>query len=417
MKKKRREISVRNEPYIYKIEVREDSRWVRKCFRVQKKVRTMVGTRKTVSETFPNLAEARKYRDQIKTLTLEEVTRLNRPAKKPKFQEVFRRFIDHKSLEAGLQPSTIQKYQQTGRHLAFFNAIDFENIDSQVVDAWANFLRDPEYRKLQKGPRINYRHEYDLFRGVISYFIEFENEEYTSPLRKRHYKRLCSRPKNSKKEVRFLSVDQQEELICNLEVFKEGTREETLALMMQVQLETGMRIGEVAALQPRQINFRKKEIRIEQHLQWDRSKWGKITLAKGTKSGATRVVYISRACERALRKACPHEFKSSKVFAFEEEWMSYRKIQYFYRKQLEKVGSLSLGSHTLRHTFAVNFLRKTKDIHALQRLLGHADLEATQIYAKYTDESTRRAFEIFDGNVIQADFGIPGSQSGSHAGL
>ena len=60
----------------------------------------------------------------------------------------------------------------------------------------------------------------------------------------------------------------------------------------------------------------------------------------------------------------------------------------------------------------MNFLRKTKDIHALQRLLGHADLEATQIYAKYTDESTRRAFEIFDGNVIQADFGIPGSQSG-----
>ena len=37
--------------------------------------------------------------------------------------------------------------------------------------------------------------------------------------------------------------------------------------------------------------------------------------------------------------------------------------------------------HSLRHTFAVEFYQKTKDIVVLQRLLGHSDIKATMIYS------------------------------------
>lgn len=42
--------------------------------------------------------------------------------------------------------------------------------------------------------------------------------------------------------------------------------------------------------------------------------------------------------------------------------------------------------HSLRHTFAVNFLKNSGDIRTLQMILGHSDLATTQIYLDYTDE-------------------------------
>jgi integrase len=78
-------------------------------------------------------------------------------------------------------------------------------------------------------------------------------------------------------------------------------------------------------------------------------------------------------------------------------WISYREIQVFYDRAFEKADLIHRGSHTLRHTFAVQFLEQTKDIYALQRILGHASLEETQTYAKYTNESVKRAFLLFRG--------------------
>ena len=43
-----------------------------------------------------------------------------------------------------------------------------------------------------------------------------------------------------------------------------------------------------------------------------------------------------------------------------------------------------LSPHTWRHTFAKNFLLNGGNVFALQRLLGHEDIETTKIYIDYT---------------------------------
>ena len=411
MKKNRRETSVPGEPYVYNIEMHNGKRWVFKSYRVQRKFRTASGRRKTFSKTFTRLESALSFRDSLDQTTELNLAEKGFLAQSCDFKSVFERFLKHKRFEAGLQPTSIQKYEQTGQHLEFFNRFDFANIDSAIVDAWINCLRSEEYMKLQSKTRESYKQEYDLLRTVINYYIEFENEDFRSPILKRHKKRLCMRPRNAKRDIKFLDFDQQQSLALLLAEDITDQKKVTLAKLMRIQLETGMRIGEVAALQGDQLNFRKEEIYVDRHLQWDRTKGGQIRLAKGTKGGATRIIYMTSECKRILESI--RDFAKCPLFSDNGGWYSYRKIQYYYRRKLSAAGSSSYGTHSLRHTFAVNFLRKTKDIHALQKLLGHTDLETTQVYAKYSDESTRHSFQIYDNNVLPISHSSD-SQNDSH---
>jgi hypothetical protein len=57
-----------------------------------------------------------------------------------------------------------------------------------------------------------------------------------------------------------------------------------------------------------------------------------------------------------------------------------------------------ISPHTLRHTFATEYYRQTKDIETLRRILGHSDISTTTIYITlaYIDvENRRKSFKAF----------------------
>lgn len=47
--------------------------------------------------------------------------------------------------------------------------------------------------------------------------------------------------------------------------------------------------------------------------------------------------------------------------------------------------------HNLRHTFAIFYLKRTKDVTKLQRVLGHTDIKTTTIYLRYAYEDLLQA--------------------------
>ncbi len=51
--------------------------------------------------------------------------------------------------------------------------------------------------------------------------------------------------------------------------------------------------------------------------------------------------------------------------------------------------------YMLRHTFATEFYRQTKDIRLTQKMLGHADLSTTMIYTHIVDADAEAAMKGF----------------------
>ena len=270
------------------------------------------------------------------------------------------------------------------------------DFNSPLIDGWINLLKDPRYLEGQRSTRASYEHELDLLRGVFTYYRNYENDDFASPILERHFKRCCAREKTGVEEIRFLSVQEQDQFIAILG----GDRKS--CDLAKIQFEAGLRIGEAAALDSTCIDHSREELIVKQHLHWKRYKGSKTHLLAGTKTGPCHRVPLTPKCHELL---LARERDYGKIFFSGDDngWISYRTIQSAYDRAFEKLELEHRGTHVMRHTFAVRFLEQTQDIYALKEVLGHKDLRTTQVYAKYTNESVRRSFKLFSGGKKESE--------------
>ncbi len=108
------------------------------------------------------------------------------------------------------------------------------------------------------------------------------------------------------------------------------------------------------------------------------------------KAGKSRTVQVPESLKRHLKsfiiwkkeqgeETDPDDF----VFIGQRGPWSSQAIQQVIKKYLKQLGLYESGKsvHALRHSFAVEMYRKSKDIRAVQKQLGHSSIQTTQIYA------------------------------------
>jgi len=76
--------------------------------------------------------------------------------------------------------------------------------------------------------------------------------------------------------------------------------------------------------------------------------------------------------------------------------VSVRYVQAMVKRYAARAGiTKGVHPHTLRHSFATDLYRETKDIRLTQKALGHANLATTQIYTHLVDEDLEAALKSF----------------------
>ena len=66
------------------------------------------------------------------------------------------------------------------------------------------------------------------------------------------------------------------------------------------------------------------------------------------------------------------------------------------RRYNQSRGVSNTSIHSLRHTFARQWLLKTGDVFRLQKILGHSTLEMTRRYTNLLGEDLKEDFEVFN---------------------
>lgn len=158
----------------------------------------------------------------------------------------------------------------------------------------------------------------------------------------------------------------------------EGTRDRA---MIMVLLRTGMRIGEL-------LNTKMTDVHIKER---------RIEIYEGEKNRLGRVVYLSDDAVIALRKWLKERNPWEEYLIYTRmsiDTMSYSTARTIFQRYIVKAGLTDKGYslHTLRHTFATEFLNAGMRLECLQVLLGHRSIEETRRYARLTDKTREEEY-------------------------
>jgi site-specific recombinase XerD len=138
-------------------------------------------------------------------------------------------------------------------------------------------------------------------------------------------------------------------------------------LIVELYLKTGMRRNELAELKVRDV-----------HSDF-------LMVIKG-KGGKDRMIPLLPDIAERLNNYTRDRQPDESVFGLTGPSIG-NKISIFARK----AGLKDIHTHSLRHKYATDLLESGANIRAVQQLLGHSDLAATQDYLAITDESLRDA--------------------------
>jgi len=158
-----------------------------------------------------------------------------------------------------------------------------------------------------------------------------------------------------------------------------GLRNKTI---MSLMLHCGLRLSEVVNLKHGNINLTKGKLRVES--------------GKGKKDRDLAIPDYLTGLLEAWRNIRP---KSNFFFStLKGRKLSDRYIQQMVKRYAQKAGiEKKISPHTLRHTYATQYYKQTKDIETLRRILGHSDISTTTIYITLANIDVENGMKSFKG--------------------
>lgn len=184
----------------------------------------------------------------------------------------------------------------------------------------------------------------------------------------------------AKKQIEAYNKDQIKILVESLE---ETPSFKNLGLLLTIY--SGMRIGEVCALQWKDVDLEERVIRVNKTIQ-------RIYVEEEEAMGKMKTELMmstpkTKSSQREI-PIVPKLFKMMKDFAkiSKPDYfvcsgtttpLEPRTYRNYYMKKIEEIGLPRLKFHGLRHTFATQLIASKADVKTVSAILGHSDIATT----------------------------------------
>ncbi len=181
----------------------------------------------------------------------------------------------------------------------------------------------------------------------------------------------------------YLTIDEVEKL---LDIEIETPFDARNKAILELMYATGLRISETVTLEFKNIDTEDCIVRV---------------MGKGSKERIVPINdYALNALNDYLTNYRPNLVKGNEtnyLFLNNHGKMLTRQGVFKMLKQecLKKGITKNISPHTLRHTFATHLLENGADLRVIQELLGHSDIQTTQIYTHITNETLHKEYMTY----------------------
>jgi|SRR3989338_804160 len=180
-------------------------------------------------------------------------------------------------------------------------------------------------------------------------------------------------PKTSRSLPTVLTRDEVRKLLATVQ-------NEKHKLIISLLYSSGLRLSEL-------INLKVGDLETEEKIGWVRS-------GKGSKD---RMFLLSEKLIPDLKNHLRGMKDDDYIFQGWDGRISPRSVQKIVGLAAKKSGiNKNIHVHTLRHSFATHLLESGEDIRKIQELLGHSNLNTTQLYTHVTTEQLKKVKNPLD---------------------
>jgi integrase/recombinase XerC len=308
-------------------------------------------------------------------------------------QDILDKFEKYLRADKNASPYTVRNYiselagnYKRGTGKGFFQFLetrgitesgDLARIDKNTIREYMAWLMEQGIVKrsiARKLSAIRSMYRFLLLEGIL--------EKSPMPVSRRRGERSSAFSlKLDKLLPDFLTPDEMNQFLNAPNLSKpNGLRDRAL---LELLYASGLRVSELVGMNLEQINFSTREIRIR---------------GKGSKE---RVVLMGEPAAEALQnyihngrtKLLENNASTAVFISRGGSRLIARRAQKIVEKYTRALGiDKRVHPHTLRHTFATHMLNGGADVRVVQELLGHADLQTTQIYTHVTKGQAKKVY-------------------------
>ena len=288
--------------------------------------------------------------------------------------EAFNKYIRYLKIEKNLLDNSLIDYKEDFLEFlkVFPNIKDTSDIKKETIK---NFIYD-ESIKGMKSKTIARR-----VSTIKNFFIFLETENIENNILEN-----VELPKLEKHLPSYLTIDEINRLI---NYFKEESKNNDSKFRDYVIIFTmysaGLRVSELCNLQIKNINTSERLIKIR---------------GKGDKEREVPINFDCLSLLDTYMKTIRNKNKIvDKQYVFLNNQGKKISRQYIFLIIKDAISNLGINKnispHSLRHSLATHLLANGADLRVVQELLGHTNIETTEIYTHIEEEQKRKVYDLY----------------------